>query len=83
MKVNSTIHKTKHGNQILIREAKISDAKGLIECAKSYMKNGYIPLTEGEFNPTVEEHERWIKSFIENANNLLLVVEAEDVIIGK
>lgn len=82
MKIETTTHITKQGHQIEVREARIDDADGLIKCAKSYMKNGFIPLTEEEFNPTVTEHENWIRGFIENENNLLLVVEANGLIIG-
>ncbi|MBS2100014.1 GNAT family N-acetyltransferase [Carboxylicivirga linearis] len=82
MKIETTTHFTKQGHQIEVREARIEDADGLIKCAKSYMKNGFIPLTEEEFNPTVTEHENWIRGFMENENNLLLVVEANGLIIG-
>ena len=82
MKIATTIHKTKQGHEIIIREAAIEDSNGLINCAKSYMKNEFIPLTESEFNPTIKEHEDWIRGFLENENNLLLVVEADGEIIG-
>ena len=82
MKIEPTIHKTKQGHLVKIREAKIEDAEGLIKCTKSYLKNGFIPLTENEFNPTVKEHEDWVRGFIEADNNLLLVVEANGSIIG-
>lgn len=82
MKIKSTIHTTKQGQEIKIREARINDAEGLIQCAKSYIKNGFIPLTEEEFAPTLLEHENWIRGFLENENNLLLVVEANGLIIG-
>jgi L-phenylalanine/L-methionine N-acetyltransferase len=82
MKIEPTIHKTKQGQVFKIREARIEDAEGLIQCTKSYLKDGFIPLTENEFNPTVQEHENWVRGFIEEDNNLLLVVEANGSIIG-
>jgi L-phenylalanine/L-methionine N-acetyltransferase len=82
MKIEPTIHKTKQGHLVKLREAEIEDAEGLIHCAKSYMKNGFIPLTENEFNPTITEHTEWIRGFIESKNSLLLVVEANGSIIG-
>ncbi|WP_066629697.1 GNAT family N-acetyltransferase [Labilibacter marinus] len=82
MKIATSIHKTKQENQITIREAEPEDATQLIECAKSYLKNGFIPLTESEFKPTIKEREEWIKDFINNENSLLLVAESHGTIIG-
>jgi len=82
MKFKPSIHKTKTGHQIIIREAEVKDAGGLIKCIKSYLQNGFIPLTATEFNPTIKEHEDWIRGFIEYENNLLLVVESNGIIIG-
>jgi len=82
MKINQTKHTTKLGNEIVIREAKLSDDKGLIDCIKSYLKSSFIPLTPEEFNPTKEEHENWINKFLNGKNNLLLIAEYNGQIIG-
>jgi RimJ/RimL family protein N-acetyltransferase len=82
MKIKQTNHKTKSGHEIVIREAKTCDAKDMIDCIKSYLKNNCIPLTPEEFNPTVEEHEKWISKFIIGKNDLLLVAEHSGKIIG-
>lgn len=82
MKIELTNHKTKLGKEIIIREATPSDAKSLIDCIRSYLKSNFIPMTPEEFNPTIEEHEKWIKKFIDGKNDLLLVAEHEGQIIG-
>ncbi len=64
MKVISTKHTTKSGNKIVIREAKLSDAKNLIDCINSYLKSNFIPLTHEEFNPTIEEQKNWINKLL-------------------
>jgi putative acetyltransferase len=82
MKIKPTKHKTKLGNEIVIREADTSDSKNMIDCIKSYLKSCFIPLTTEEFNPTIEEQEKWISKFIEGKNDLLLVAEYNGQIIG-
>lgn len=82
MKIRPSIHLTKSGKEILIREAKSSDSKSLIDCIKSYLKSNFIPLTPEEFNPTIEEQEKWINKFLTGKNDLLLVAEYDGQIIG-
>jgi len=82
MKIKPTYHTIKTGNEITIREAETSDSKSLIDCIKSYLKSNLIPLTPEEFNPTIEEHEKWISKFKNGKNDLLLVAELNGQIIG-
>lgn len=82
MKIKQKNHKTKSGCEIVIREARTSDSEGMIECIKSYLKSNYIPLTPEEFNPTVEEQEKWISKFINGKIDLLLVAVHNGKIIG-
>ena len=82
MKINSSIHTTKSGQNITIREAKVSDSKSFIECVKSYLKINLIPLTPEEFNLTIDEHQQWINKFLNGKNDLLIVAEYNGQIIG-
>ncbi|MFA8436608.1 MAG: N-acetyltransferase family protein [Marinifilaceae bacterium] len=82
MKSKPTIHTTKSGNEILVREAVTSDAVSLIACIKSYLKSNLIPLTGNEFNPSIEEQSKWIENFLTNRNDLLLVAEYKGQVIG-
>lgn len=80
----TTIEATlKNGETIVIREAQISDAAELITVVKEYIEESeFIPYTKGEFNPTLEEEEKWIQSFLDNKNSLLLVAIHQGRIIG-
>ena len=82
MKIKPTNQKTKFGNEVVIREAKSSDANGLIDCIKTYLKSNFIPLTPEEFSPTLEEQEEWISNYIYGKNDLLLIAEHKGQIIG-
>lgn len=80
----TTIEATlKNGETIVVREAQISDALELMAVAKEYIEESeFIPYTKGEFNPTLEEEEKWIQSFLDNKNSLLLVAIHQERIIG-
>ncbi len=82
MKITPSKHIIKSGKQIQIREAVSSDSEKMIDCIKSYLKSNLIPLTDEEFNPTIEEHEKWITGFITGKNDLLLIAEIDGQIIG-
>lgn len=83
MKFQEKIVKTKDNKEILIREAKLEDAENLIKTAKKYISTSeHILLTEKDFNPTIEQEEAWINSFISNKNNLLLLASYKNEIIG-
>jgi len=75
-------YSTKLGNEFLIREAKLSDSKKLIECVKSYLKSNFIPITKEEYNEFAIDNEKWMSKLINDKNNLLLVAEFDSKIIG-
>ena len=82
MKYPPTEHRTKKGIPITVREAQINDAAPLMQCMQSYLQSGNIPLTNEEFQRTIEAQQQWIRNFIENENDLLLIAEAGQQIIG-
>lgn len=81
MKFISKKYTTKHGDNIIIREAEELDAEVLIENAKNSIKNLDDILLEN-FNPTIDQELEWINSFRNKENNLLLVATYEDKVIG-
>lgn len=73
----------KNGKTITIREAQVRDAKEMVAVVKEYVEESeFIPYSKGEFNLTIEEEEKWIKSFTDNENSLLLVATHNNRIIG-
>ncbi len=82
MKFKPVEYITKSGKNIIIREVRTSDSKKIINCVKSYLKSGFIPLTPDEFNPTLNEQIQWINEHINGKNDLLLIAEYNSEIIG-
>ncbi|TKG87409.1 GNAT family N-acetyltransferase [Puteibacter caeruleilacunae] len=82
MKIKQTTHITKANKEVIIREASLSDAPSMIECIKSYLASGMIPLTPQEFQNTIKDQEEWINKFLLSENNLLVVAEYDGEIIG-
>lgn len=83
MKFKAKTFTVKNGKEIIVREARIDDSEKLIETAKSYIADSeHILLTFEEFNPTIEQEEKWINSYLDNENNLLLVAVYNEQIIG-
>lgn len=83
MKFTTTETTLKNGEIIVIREAQVSDAQELIGVVKAYIEESeFIPYTKDEFNPTLEEEEKWIQSFLNQENSLLLVAIHQGRIIG-
>lgn len=80
----TTIEATlKNGETIEIREAQISDALELARVVKRYIEESeFIPYVKGEFDPTIEEEEKWIQSYLDNKNSLLLLAVHQGNIIG-
>ncbi len=73
----------KNGETITIREAQVSDAAEFIVTAKEYIEESeFIPCVKGEFAPTIEEEEKWIQSFLDQENSILLVAVYKGQIIG-
>ncbi len=83
MKFTTTEVTLKNGETIVIREAQISDAEELINVVKEYVEESkFIPYAKGEFSPTISEEEKWIQSFSDNENSLLLLAVHNNHIIG-
>lgn len=80
----TTIEATlKNGDTIVIREAQKSDAAQLIHVVKEYIEESeFIPYSKGEFDPSLEEEEKWVQSFLDSKNSLLLLAVHQGNIIG-
>ncbi|WP_075602466.1 GNAT family N-acetyltransferase [Saccharicrinis aurantiacus] len=70
------------GRLITIRECEIEDSESLQSCVKSYLRSGFIPLTEPEFSEMAKTHTDWINKFKNGKNDLLLVAEYKGEIVG-
>ena len=79
-----TVHKIMPNNEfVAIREASIDDAQELLNVVKEYVEESeFIPYEKGEFQNSLEEEEKWIHSFQESPNSLLLVAEVQGKIVG-
>lgn len=73
----------KDGREILLRHVEVSDAPHVIEFVHGFVYDEeYVPLVEGEFNPTLEEEEQLLSNYVERSNALFLVAEFEGKIVG-
>lgn len=73
----------KDGREILLRHATVSDAVKVIEFVQGFVYEAeFVPMVEGEFNPTIEEEEALLKNYEERSNSLFLVAEYEGKIVG-
>ncbi|MEK7434909.1 MAG: GNAT family N-acetyltransferase [Cyanobacteriota bacterium] len=81
MKFDSNYFMLSSGENIFIREAIEDDAEFLIHNTKSYIKDSNTIVLEN-FDPSIEEEKKWINSFVNSFNNLLLVAEFDGKIIG-
>lgn len=71
------------GRRVVIREAVKKDANALIETITAYlMQSEHLISAVEEFNPTVQQQERWIEQLHDNSNSLLLVAVYNGRIIG-
>lgn len=83
MKFPPRVVTLKNGCEITLRMARISDALPLIKTVKEYLADSnYIPQSPEEFNMTLEQEQKWIHSFLEKDNSLLILAEFENRIIG-
>lgn len=78
------IHKLLKGNiPVTIREAEPKDAKELCDVVKEYVEESeFIPYTENEFTLTVDEERKWIQTFSDIENSLLLLAIIGGQIVG-
>ncbi|SCG82761.1 acetyltransferase, GNAT family [Proteiniborus sp. DW1] len=68
---------------VIIRKAKISDAKAILEYINTISKESdFLTFGEGEFNKTIEEEELFIDSISKKNNALFIVAEIEGKIVG-
>ena len=73
----------KDGRQVLLRHVEVSDAPRVIEFVHGFVyEEEYVPLSEGEFNPTLAEEEQILSAYIERSNSLFLVAEFDGKLIG-
>jgi len=73
----------KNGKTVLLRHVAAADAPRVIEFVHGFVYDEeYVPLVEGEFNPTMEEEERLLTEYVERPNCLFLVAEFEGKVVG-
>lgn len=69
--------------KVLIRQAEITDARGLLHLIKEYLDDSeYIPINADEFNKTELDMLEWIKKLISSDNSIMLVAECNGKLIG-
>jgi len=68
---------------ILIREIVPDDACNLLKFAKAILQEEIYSFTSiNEFNFGIDEEKEWIKNMLKNKNNVFLVVEHKNELIG-
>jgi RimJ/RimL family protein N-acetyltransferase len=73
----------KDGRTILLRHVEVADAPKVIEFVHGFVYDEeFVPLVEGEFNPTIAEEEQLLSNYIERQNSLFLVAEFGDKLVG-
>jgi RimJ/RimL family protein N-acetyltransferase len=73
----------KDGRIISIRQVEISDAQNVIEFVHGFVYSSeFVPLVDGEFDPTIQEEELILKNYIDRSNSLFLVAEFDGKIIA-
>lgn len=77
-------HQTlKDGRIILLRHVEVSDTEEVIRFVHGFVYDSeFVPLSEGEFNPTLEEETAILQNYIDRDNSLFLVAECDGKIIG-
>ena len=67
---------------LTISQANIEDAAEIRSVVKEYVEESeFIPYTPDEFNPTLQDEQKWIQSF-DTPNSLLLLAMVNGKIIG-
>ena len=71
------------GRTILLRHVEVSDAPKESEFVQGFVYDEeFVPLSEGEFNPTLAEEEQILDNYINRSNSLFLVAEFEGKVVG-
>jgi RimJ/RimL family protein N-acetyltransferase len=83
MKFQPVSRRLKNGELVTIRECQPQDAEEFLQTAKTYIKDSeHVLITDENFNPTIDYEVKWIRSFMESENSLLLVATHNDKILG-
>jgi RimJ/RimL family protein N-acetyltransferase len=79
MKLKSRKIVLKDGRRILLRHVAIEDAERIIAFVQGFVYDEeFVPLSEGEFNPALEDEKIILKNYIDRTNSLFLVAESTD-----
>jgi RimJ/RimL family protein N-acetyltransferase len=74
---------TKDGRQFTVRRPNENDAENIINYAKIlFASTDQVLTTLEEYTITLEEEKKWINNSLENSDNLILVAELNNEIIG-
>ena len=83
MKYSSSEILLKNKEIVTIEICNAEDAEELIKTVKTYLAESKYMLTgPDDFNPPLEEERKWIRSFLENENSLLLIARQGRKILG-
>jgi RimJ/RimL family protein N-acetyltransferase len=83
MRFHPISRRLKNGELVTIRECEPLDAEEFLQTAKTYIKDSEeFLITEDNFNPTIDHEVKYIRSFMESENSLLLIATHNDKILG-
>ena len=83
MNFHPVSRRLKNGELVTIRECQPQDAEEILQTAKTYIKDSeHVLITDDNFNPTIDHEVKWIRSFMESENSLLLIATHNDKILG-
>lgn len=83
MKFSPRKVRLKDGREVLLRHVAVSDAPRIIEFVQGFVyEEEFVPLSEGEFNPSIDEEEHILSNYIERSNSLFLVAEYEGKLVA-
>ncbi|MBI2603192.1 MAG: GNAT family N-acetyltransferase [Deltaproteobacteria bacterium] len=75
--------KAKNGENVTIRSASKDDAKHLIDLGKAIAAEKIYTMTDVDEIPSdLSEEIKWIEKYSSNTNNLLLVAETDNKLVG-
>jgi RimJ/RimL family protein N-acetyltransferase len=73
----------KDGREVLLRHVEVSDAQRVIDFVQGFVYDSeYVPLSDGEFNPTIAEEEQILSNYVERTNSLFLVAEIDGKLVA-
>lgn len=73
----------KNGDELMIRKAKVSDAKALLKYVNTIAgESNNLTFGDGEFTMTLEEEEGFLKGLEDRDNCYFIVVMKDDEVIG-